>query len=137
MMEAARAFFVAYVGAAPKPTSYRRRAERRRWHGTLAAFLDAEEYARTIAEMRENCAQKAAAGDPLAGAAASDLERVEGVEGRARELRELYEQTLKTGVLPEHWRAYSARPGARVAARHFEQYLCERRRAPCVQESLL
>lgn len=65
--EAARLFFIAYVGAAPKRTSYRMMAERRRWDGTLAAFLDASEYAQSIEEMRESCARKAAAGDPLAG----------------------------------------------------------------------
>jgi hypothetical protein len=126
--QAARNFFIAYYGPRPQVTGYRTMAERNRWYSILSAFIDAEWFAENLKALRENYQCRRAANDPLAGMTEVEVEKAEAAREKAAELRAEYEAVLTTGELPEYWRGYSGRPGAKRAARDFEKYLADKKR---------
>lgn len=134
---AARDFFIAYFGPRPPRTSQRTRAAFYHWCRVQSAFLDPAGGAETLTAARVGYERKQSAQDPLAGSAYNHVRAVEVAAERAQELRDLYEQTLATGVLPDYWQGYAGRPGARLAARRFEAYLVTRRQPQAATQTSL
>lgn len=129
-------FFTAYFGPKPKATGYRMRASQAHWCRVRDAFLNPEHGAHAIEAARQSYERLTRRGDPQAGSTYAAIEAAEAAEAKAKELREIYATVAATRDLPEFWRAYSHRPGAKQAGRRFEAMLTAKPQPTAEQGSL-
>lgn len=128
--ETATAFFNVYFGYKPKGNSYRTLAAKRDWSNKLYNFLSPEsvqnqiqEFERLLANPSEINESRFYSADQLLSNHEKNLKNLKSNQERALEVREKYEEAIKTKLLPDDFLRRADR--ATQAAKSFQKFLTE------------